>query len=174
MRTVSRRGFLVLGAAGAGGASLSACGSREDPREQGRDPELLAAALGAETAVQVAASAAAGEGSARARELVAGIAEDSSMRAERLRRLAESAGAARQQGVGGGVDSLTGALSASIAASRLGAGLLSTTELRSAVTANLVQNAAELAALRALAGDDPSPDSFVTGQAQQPFEAAAG
>ncbi|MET0730599.1 MAG: hypothetical protein ABWZ03_05350, partial [Solirubrobacterales bacterium] len=52
MQTVSRRGFLVIGGTGAAGAVLAGCGgSVDDPRDEGRDPELLAAALAAETAL---------------------------------------------------------------------------------------------------------------------------
>src|SRR5918996_3411443 len=52
MQTVSRRGFLVIGGTGAAGAVLAGCGgSEDDPRAEGRDPELLVAALAAGTAL---------------------------------------------------------------------------------------------------------------------------
>ena len=45
MHTLTRRGLLVVGGTGAAGAVLAACGTTEDERDEGRDPELLAAAL---------------------------------------------------------------------------------------------------------------------------------
>src|SRR5215207_2307681 len=95
MLTISRRGLLALGGAGAAGAALAACGTEEDPRAEGRDPELLAAILEAELGVEASAKAAGGrpqEAQAVA-ELVQAVAKASGARVREVRGLAADAGA---------------------------------------------------------------------------------
>ena len=173
MLTVSRRGLLALGGAGAAGTVLSACGEPDDPREDGRDAELLAAERDAETAVQVAASAAAGQGSGKEVEVTANIAEASSRRAEELQTLAEDAGAPAAEGGGSTTRSVSQALDDALAAHREAAGLLSTEELRADAMGFMVEAAAEQAALSLSAGEDPVPYAFVTGLSEQPLEASS-
>ena len=176
MRSVSRRGFLVLGGTGATGAVLAACGSAAEPREEGRDPDLLGAAYTAETALGATYGAAAeGSSGAEATEIDRYRAA-SDTRAEELSSLAADAGAEPADGESGGSDvaAAIAAADGAVGAYREASGLLSSTELRTTATADLAEVAAELAGLRLIVGDDPVPTAFVTGGAERPLQSTVG
>ncbi|MET0730469.1 MAG: hypothetical protein ABWZ03_04690, partial [Solirubrobacterales bacterium] len=59
MPTLSRRGLLAIGGAGAAGALLSACGESVDPRAAGDDEALVSAEASAEASLAAAYSNAA-------------------------------------------------------------------------------------------------------------------
>jgi len=175
MLTISRRGFLALGGTGAAGAALAACGSEEDPRDDGRDGELLAAALAAESGVEAAAEAQrGGTGLAPGLQPVLDlIAEQSTARLERLRMLAADAGAPDPEPVEeppAGID-LRQPLNDAIVAYREAAGLLSSAESRRFASASLAGAAAGQAGLNVLDGDEASPRAFATGADQEPLTA---
>lgn len=176
MHSLSRRGFLVVGAGGAASAALAACGESVETRDSGHDEELLGAALSAELAVSAAADAAAKaptEAEAE-HELIVAIGEASQARVEELRGLTEAADEGTAPAADGSLAGLVEPLDAAIAAYRPAAGQLSTTELRSTAIGFLTQAAAELAGARTLLGTDPSPSPFVTGESAKPFSDTEG
>jgi len=162
MHSLSRRGFIVLGGTGAAGIALASCGEEVDPRAEGRDDELLTAALSAEMGLQ---SAYAGGG-------LAGITPTNPItdtQDERVARL-EDLGATAASSDAAAAGDVIAASDAAIAAYRELAGIGSTIEIRSAATQGLAEIAAVLAAARLEAGDDPAPDAFVTGGVDPPYE----
>ncbi len=173
MQTVSRRGLFLIGGSGAAGAMLAGCGgSTDDPRAEGRDPELLATALAAET-VLGEAYAVGGEGGAPAPVTAAieSFIAASRKRAERLAGLLEQAGGEAQETDTPAPGTEIEQGNAAIAAYRTAAGLLSTAQLRGTAIAFLAAVAAELAVMSDLAGDDPAPRAFVTGLPGEPYVA---
>jgi hypothetical protein len=174
MQTVSRRGFLVIGGTGAAGAVLAGCGgSVTDPRAEGRDPELLAAALAAETALGEA-YAAGGEGgpAPRQRRAIESFVAASRRRAEELSGLLTEAGGEPTEAASPAPGTELEQANATIAAYRAAAGPLSTEELRGTAIAFLAAVAAELSVMSGFAGDDEAPRAFVTGGEAQPHVAA--
>jgi hypothetical protein len=172
MQTLSRRGLLVAGGTGAAATALAACGgSAEDPRDDGRDPELLAAALAAETALGDAyTSARPAPGPQRA--VYTDFAASSKRRASDLESLLGDAGGSAEDAASTGTAVPIDAANAAIAAYREAAGPLSTEKLRGTAIAYAASVAAEVAVLSELAGDDPAPRAFVTGLAEEPYVAA--
>jgi hypothetical protein len=183
MQTVSRRGFLVIGGTGAAGAVLAGCGgSEDDPRGEGRDAELLAAALAAETALGEAYADAAvparplGGPSDGGPTRPGGPLDDaltafgaaSSKRSEELSRLVDDAGGEPAEPSGDAI----AAANATIAAYRAAAGPLSTAQLRGTAIAFLAAVAAELSVLLGFIGEDRVPRAFVTGAEAEPYLAA--
>lgn len=171
MQTVSRRGFLVIGGTGAAGAVLAGCGgSEDDPRGEGRDPELLAAALAAETALgdaYTSARAPGGDGAA-----LGAFATASEKRGRDLESLLTDAGGSAEEiepstGAGDPIESAN----AAIATYREAAGPLSTEQLRGTAIAFIVAVAAELSVLLDVTGEDPAPRAFVTGLPGEPYVA---
>ena len=151
MQTVSRRGFLVIGGTGAAGAVLAGCGgSVDDPRDEGRDPELLAAALAAETA----------------------LGDAYAIGGEELTTLLEQAGGQPTKAATTEPGTEREQANATIAAYRAAAGPLSTEELRGTAIAFLAAVAAELSVMSEFAGEDPAPRPFVTGLEAEPYVAA--
>ncbi len=174
MQTVSRRGFLVIGGTGAAGAVLAGCGgSVDDPRDEGRDPELLAAALAAETALGDA-YAIGGEGGPAPpqREAIESFIAASRRRAEELTTLLEQAGGQPTKAATPEPGTEREQANATIAAYRAAAGPLSTEELRGTAIAFLAAVAAELSVMSEFAGEDPAPRPFVTGLEAEPYVAA--
>lgn len=175
MPTITRRGFLALGGSGAAAAALAACGSEEDPRDEGRDGELLGESLAAEETLEGAYTDALGEAANDDRRLLEDASTASADRVGELETLAEEADAAPVESEGAQPTGLTGAIAAgglAIAAYREAAGLLSTPELRRTAAAGLAAVAAEQAALRASGGDEPLvPEPFVTGSNEKPLTA---
>ncbi len=176
MRSLSRRGFLALGGSGAAGGVLAACGSAAEPREEGRDPELLDAAYTAETALGATYAAAAGSASGADAETIDRYRDASTARAGELRSLAGDAGGDPTDGDSAGTDAgaAIDAANAAIVAYREAAGVLSSTELRQTATVDLSEVAGELAGLSLIAGEDPVPSAFVTGQASEPLQSTEG
>jgi hypothetical protein len=163
MPRLSRRGFLALGGSGATAIALGACGSAAESHDEGDDVGLLADAVTAETGYGEAAKAAADQQGVSAEIEKASTA--------RLGELGRAAGpGADPAGGGQTVTDLADAAAAAIAAYRQVARAGSTTELRSTGTQFVAQVAAELAAVRELASDNPVPYAFVTGLGEPPLE----
>ena len=178
MPTLSRRGLLALGGAGAAGALLAACGEAVDPRADGDDD---------------------GAGLGRGLEAEASLAAAYSTRRLGLRpgrganrRWSSSptppAGAPSELGGGtgdnepppdGGPDSaeaLSAAINlanAAIAAHRAATPGLDSAEARGLATASLAACAAELAVVSGFAGEPEAPRAFVTGGDAEPHVAAS-
>lgn len=183
MQTVSRRGLFVIGGTGAAGAVLAGCGgSEDDPRGEGRDPELLAAALAAETALGEAYASPptstavppedSGSAPRRQTAVLEAFRAASAKRAEELTRLAAGASGASPPAATGGAGDQIEAAEAAIAAYRAAAGPLSTGQLRGTAIAFLAAVAAELSVLLGFAGEDRAPRAFVTGLPAAPYVAA--
>jgi hypothetical protein len=151
--------------------ALAACGEEADPREEGRDQELLGAAYvdeqalaGAYRSASEAPASGPEEGSA-AQE----FARASAARVRELTRLIEAAGGTPPEARTVRAVPPLELAPAAIAAYRDGAGLLSTEEARAAAIRHLAAVAAELAVLREFGGEDPAPVAFVTGRDAEPF-----
>ena len=175
MQTLTRRGFFVIGGTGAAGVALAGCANKTDPRAEGRDPELLGAALAAETALgeaygsgSIAAASSPAGASRAALDRFQAASEERSTELTRL--LADSGGEAGGSEVSGSGDVIESA-NAAIAGYRAAAGPLSTEELRGTAIAFLAAVAAERAAISELAGEEPVPHAFVTGLPEDPYEA---
>lgn len=166
MPTLSRRGLFALGGSGAAATALAACGGRTDKREETDDAAVLGTALAAETALGEAYAAGAG--------IETSFAAASRRRAADLKRLIDQAGGSGAGSGAAGSGPAPERAEAAIAAYREGAGTLSSAELRRTTIEFLAAVAAELAALRAQAGEDPVPRAFVTGLAEEPHEADGG
>ena len=158
---LSRRGFLVLGGSGAAAVALGACGAEEDPRGEGDDPELIAAAIGAETAYGLGARTFADQ-----QGVSTEIERQSKARRQELVSLEQDDGGESQ--LDG--ENVNEAALAAIAAYRGLARLGSSEDLRRTATQFMAQVAGELAALLELQGDDEVPYAFVTGLDEEPLE----
>ena len=175
MPRLTRRRLLAAGGAGAAASVLAACGASEEEsgRDAGGDTELLAAAALAEKGVQAIAMAASQKLDGDEGAVAAAIATSSADRAAAVSDLLTEAGG-EEPGVGVfGAGSLAGvaeAIGGAVLAYRDGAALLSTTELRAPMFEHISQAAAELAVVRGLLGEEPSPFAFVTGGTEEPYE----
>ena len=160
-RGSTRRGFLVLGGSGVAAVALGACGSEEDPRGEGEDPELIATAIGAENAYGLAARTFADQ-----QGVSAEIEQQSKARRQELESLEydESGGSQTDS------ENVNEAAVAAIAGYRQLARLGSSEDLRATGARFLAQIAGELATLRELQGDDEVPYAFVTGLDEEPLE----
>jgi hypothetical protein len=171
MPPLTRRHLIATGGAGVAAIALAACGEEDDPRDEGRDGELLAAALAGETAL-----AAAYDGLAAGAPEVAST-RDAFLAAQRRRvdelRSLEAAPADGSETAADapedGPAAVTTAANAAIAAYREGAGLLSTEEQRGLAIRFLAQVAAEVATINRLFDRPAVPAAFVTGGDTEPF-----
>ncbi len=161
MPRCSRRGFIALAGTGTAGLVLASCGEEDDPRADGRDPELLSAALGAETALQ---SAYGGGGLAA----ITPAADVLSLQEDRISELGDLGA---EEGEAPAAGDVIEASNAAIAAYRELAGIGSSTEVRAAGTQGVAEIAAVLAALNLDQGSDAAPSAFVTGGSEPPYEA---
>jgi hypothetical protein len=167
----TRRGFLALGAGGGAAAVLAACGEDVPEPSADRDAELLSAALVAEenanAALGEAVPLAEGADQATLREL----SEQASANAERIQdALADLETTPEGEfsvPSGGNLDAVLQAAveqtDAAVEAYRLGAGQLTTEDLRATAIALAVADGARLALLRGILGEDEAPNAFVTG-----------
>ena len=160
MPSLSRRGFIALGGTGAAGLVLASCGEEDDPRAEGRDGELLSAALGAETTLQGAYDDDGLAGITPAKDVL-------SLQDERISQLGELGA---EEAEAPDVSDVVDASDAAIAAYRELAGLGSSTEVRAAGTQGVAEIAAVLAAINIEQRKDPAPNAFVTGGADDPYE----
>ena len=177
MSITRRRLFAISGAGLAGGgaaAVLSACGTELEEPSAGRDVELLNAALAAEATVAGMYEdlpATAGPDA----EAFDAFAEQAATQVERLTTAIEDAGGTPSEGNGSPpeaesvVEALTLALNPAIAAYHEAAGALSTPELNRLVLELMAADAAQLAALRGILGEDQAPEPFVTGLDERPL-----
>jgi hypothetical protein len=167
----TRRGFLVLGAGGGAAALLAACG--EDVPEPGadRDTELLSAALVAEenanSALVEAARVASGPDKATLQELSKQASANADRLQEALADLETTPEGDFTPPAGGGVDAIVQAAveqtNAAIDAYRLGAGQLTSEELRRDAIELAIADGARLALLYGILGEQEAPHAFVTG-----------
>ena len=166
MPRLSRRGFLALGGTGTAAVALGACGSSEDPRDEGNDGQLLINAAAAESTYGASA-----KGFADQQGVSAEIEKASATRVEELTPAVKAAGAAAHEPrIDRDPADVEEAALIAIVAYREGARLLSTPELRTKATQFLGQIAGELAALRDLAREEPAPYAFVTGLDEEPLQ----
>jgi hypothetical protein len=176
--SITRRRLLAASGAGlAGGgaiAALSACGDSVEEPSAERDVELLNAALAAEATVAGMYEdlrAPAGPGA----EALDVFAEQAAAQVERLTRAIEDAGGTPSEENGSppeaesAVEALTLALNPAIAAYHEAAGGLSTPELNRLVLELMAADAAQLAALRGILGEEQAPEPFVTGLEEPPL-----
>jgi hypothetical protein len=168
---LTRRHLLAAGGAGVAATALAACGEEEDPREEGRDRELLGAAYVDERALADAYGSAGGSEASGPEEgsTLQEFARASAARARELTRLIEAAGGTPPEVATVRAVPPLELASGAIAAYRDGAGLLSTEEARAVAIRQLAAVAAELAVLRSFNGEDPAPLAFVTGSDTEPF-----
>jgi hypothetical protein len=165
MSTLSRRGLLVLGGSGAAGLALAGCGANEDPRDEGRDPELLGAAFAAEHAYGAGAKAFGDQ-----QGISQLIFKQSSIRLDAIDMLANGNG----PDIGGSsTENVNDAGDAAIVAYRELGRFGSTEEVRAVGAKFAAGVAAELAALRELENDDEVPFAFVTGLPHPPLESTS-
>jgi hypothetical protein len=174
---ITRRRLLAAsgaGFAGTGAATvLAACGTEiEDPSPE-RDVELLNAALQAQSAaVRVLRFAEAGSGTP-----TEGFAEEAQRQTQELTEAIEAAGGTASGSTGDApegespTEAAAFALDDAIAAYHAAAGALSTAELNGMVLEFIAADAAQVAALRGVLGEDQAPQPFVTGQDEPPLTA---
>ena len=173
MPTISRRGFLALGAAGAAG-TLAACGNEENPRAEGRDGELLGAALAAESALTDAYQAALSEVRAADQGVVNASRDASAARADELERLLEDAGGSEPTPQGSPPTASRGRLAQRTSRSSPTAKPPASCPRPSCAAPRpprLPRLPASRRALRVVSGEEPAPRAFVTGAEQEPFTA---
>lgn len=177
MVALTRRHLLTAGGAGVAGVAataLAACGEEDEPRDEGRDAELLGAGLSAErnlAATYRRAADVVGEPDRRAtlREFAAEASAHADELAASLEELGgPGEGEAPIDDEAGGTESVAAA-SAAISAHREAASLLSTIEGRALAFRLVAADAAQLAALQGLLGIEQVPQAFVTGGESQPF-----
>lgn len=176
---ITRRRLLATtgaGIAGGGAAVLSACGSDADEPSAERDVELLQAALDAEGAVARLYELAAGQRLDReAADAVAAFGSQASAQLKRLTDAIESAGGEPAKPGGSPaaaesvVEAIALALDEAIAAYHSAVGKLSTVELRRTAFELMNADAAQLAAIRGLLGEEQAPEPFVTGGDERPL-----
>jgi hypothetical protein len=177
MSITRRRLFAVSGAglAGAGAtAVLSACGTEEEEPSAERDVELLNTVLAAQGTVATMYEelpAAAGPGG----ETLDVFGEEAAAQVERLTTAIEGAGGtptdADESPPEGesATEALAQAVRLAIAACHDAAGELSTPELNATVLELVAVDAAQLAALRGLLGEQQAREAFVTGLEEPPL-----
>jgi hypothetical protein len=177
MSITRRRLFAVSGAGGAA-AVLAACGTAEEEASPERDVDLLQAALDAQGAVERLYRTATKQSlDTDARAAVKAFAVTAKDHVDRLRKEIEGAGgtpAASPADVPAGenvLDALSVALTEAIAAYHDAVGELSSAPLRRTVYELLAADAAQLAALRGLLGEEQAPEPFVTGSDERPLVA---
>ena len=177
MPALSRRAFIATGTAGAAGVGLAACGAEADEsdRDAGADGDLLTAAIQAETALGASAEGAiqgsSGADAALAKDISSASSDRLGTLDDALEGAPSEAEAAEQADHAPSLDGVKTAAEDAIAAYREAAALLSTEELRATALEQIAPVAAELAAVRSVLGEDPSPFAFVTGLDEKPFEA---
>jgi Ferritin-like domain len=175
---ITRRRLLAsagAGVAGAGAATLAACGSDVDEPSSERDVELLQPALAAERSVANLYGLAAEQRlEPEVTEAVEAFGKQATSHVDRLAEAIESAGgeAAEPSGSPEGAESVVEAialaLDEAIGAYDAAVGELSTVELRRTVFELMTSDAAQLAAMTGVLGEDQAPDAFVTGATREP------
>ncbi len=180
---MSRRRLLVASSATlAAGAplALAACGTAEDEADSTapeREAELLGEVLAGQLAVVQAADLASSNAPRQAQPALDRI---NTLRQQSSRALARSIAELEGEptrepaaiiGAESAVEGAARQLEASIATSLDAIGELTTDAYRQAVHRTITEDAAALAALRDVLGEDPSPDAFVMGPSTSPKEA---
>jgi hypothetical protein len=177
--TIRRRGFLALGGAGAAAGLLAACGTEAEEPSAERDVDRLSAALVGEENSVAALGLAADAASGAERGEIETLREQASRNASRLQDALSELDATAEGDFGGvddgaGVDAALDAAVAetnrAVAALRLGAGQLSSEDLRATATELAADDGARLAELSLMLGENPAPYAFVTGESESPAE----
>jgi hypothetical protein len=178
--SITRRRLLASSTAGLAGtgaiAVLSACGSEEEEPSAERDVELLNEALEAQAIVAELYRTAGGLAGPDA-EAIATFRKEAETQLDRLSDSIEGAGGTPSEAVGDApeaespLEALSLALDDAIAAYRDAVGELSTSELRATVLELDAADAAQLAAVRGLMGEEQAPVAFVTGLDEPPLVA---
>jgi hypothetical protein len=178
--SITRRRLLAISGAGlAGGgaaAALAACGTEVEEPSTERDVELLNAALEAERAVaELYKSPASLSGAgAEAANSFRAEAED---QVDELTEAIETAGGTPSETqpetpeAESVIEAGVLALENTIAAYHAAIGDLSTADLRAMVLGFVATNAAQMAALRGVLGEEQAPEPFVTGLDERPLVA---
>ena len=176
---ITRRRLLATtgtGIAGTGAVTLlAACGTDDEEPSAERDAELLNTALEAQASVAELYGAA--KGAAPDAEAIAAFSKEADTQVQRLREAIEGVGGTPSDTVADApqaespVEAAAGALTAAIAAYHAAVGDLSTSNLRATVLELAAADAAQLAAIRGLLGEDQAPQAFVTGLDEAPLVA---
>jgi hypothetical protein len=167
----TRRGFLALGAGGGAAAVLAACGEDVPEPSADRDAELLSDALVGEentnAALGEAVRLAEGADQATLRELSKQASANATRIQDALADLDTTPKGEFSVPSGGNLDAVLQAAveqtNAAVEAYRLGAGQLTTEDLRATAIALAVADGARLSLLRGILGEDEAPNAFVTG-----------
>jgi hypothetical protein len=176
----TRRGFLVLGAGGGAAALLAACGEDVPQSSPERDAELLSAALVAEENANAALGEALRLADGADRQTLRELGDQASANAARVQdALADRETTPEGEFTVPGGGDLDSALQAAVDqtntavdAYRLGAGQLTTENLRREAFELAVADGARLALLYGMLGQDEAPHAFVSGT-PNPYESIA-
>jgi hypothetical protein len=179
MSITRRRLFAVSGAGLAGGgaaAVLSACGTEEEEPSAERDVELLNAVVAAQASVaELYKTALAQRLESDADAAIEAFDFEAGRQLARVREAIQGAGGTPADAdenppeAESVVEALTVALRLAIAACHDAAGELSTPELNRTVLELVATDAAQLAALRGLLGEEQAREPFVTGLDEPPL-----
>jgi hypothetical protein len=167
----TRRGFLVLGAGGGAAALLAACGEDVPESSPERDTELLSNALVAEensnAALGEAVKLAKGADQETLRELGKQASTNATRIQDALANLETTPEGEFSVPSGGNLDAVLEAAveqtNAAVDAYRLGAGQLTTEDLRGEAIELAVADGARLALLYGMLGEPEAPHAFVSG-----------
>ena len=178
MVTIRRRSLLAAGGGGIAAAALAACGTEAEEPSRERDAELLSAAVAAEGTLAETYGFAADTTTGSGEAAVRAFARASERRHGELSDLLDQQGGSADEvepspptGAESGVGAAIVALESTIAVYRQAAGLLSEPGQRRTAMAFLGEDAAELAVMRGLRGEDEAPEPFVTGSEERPLVA---
>jgi hypothetical protein len=173
-----RRGFLALGAAGGAAGLLAACGEEVPEPSDSRDVDLLNQALVGETNATSALGDAVNLAKGADVETIKALRDQATANADRvqseLSKLnAESTGEFNPPQTGSLDEALNAAIEqtdSAVEAYRTGAGLFTTSELKSEAMQLAIADGARLALLNQLLGKDEAPYAFVTGGTAPPAQ----
>jgi hypothetical protein len=176
----TRRGFLVLGAGGGAAALLAACGEDVPESSPERDTELLSAALVAEENSNAAMAHASRIAEGGDQQTLRELADQASANAIRLQEAFADLDTTPEGEFsvpgGGNLDAMLEAAvdqtNAAIEAYRLGAGQLTTEDLRREAFELAVADGARLSLLYGMLGRDEAPAAFVSGT-PNPYQSVA-
>jgi hypothetical protein len=177
---ITRRRLLATSGAGLAGTGavtlLAACGTDEEEPSAERDVELLNTALEAELAVADlyrSPPSLSMEGA----EAATSFGAEAKRQVQQLTEAIEAAGGTPSESAQevpqaeSVIEAGALALNSAIAAYHSAAGALSTPELNRMVIEFVTANAAEVAALRGVLGEDQAPQAFLTGLDEAPLVA---
>ena len=176
----TRRHLITASAAGGAAAALAACGGDDSPEPSAeRDTELLQQALDAQaTLLGVTRFAETQRLAGRIGAAVALFAEQAADHVDEISTLIEDAGGealveeSEAPDAESAVEAIAIALEDAVAAGHDIVADLSTVDSRRTIYAVIADDAAQLAAVRGVLGEDQAPVAFVTGGSEPPLTAA--